>query len=143
LDLINDILDFSRIEAGHLVLEAIPLDVLDVIESVAAHQGILAEQKGLNLVIQYPLTVPRRLRGDPTRLRQILTNLIGNAIKFTPAGEVVVQIEDAGSTSDQVRLACRVRDTGIGIAADELERIFDKFTQADVSTTRQFGGSGL
>jgi len=142
LELINDILDFSKIEAGKLPLEAIPFDLLHEIETVSHWQGIDARSKGLELVVHYPPTYPRRMVGDPTRIRQILTNLICNAIKFTSQGHVAVEVE-AERSGQQCRLRIAVSDTGIGLAPDKTDEIFEKFTQADASTTRQYGGTGL
>ncbi|HZS00192.1 MAG TPA: response regulator [Chloroflexota bacterium] len=143
LAIINDILDFSKIEAGRLDLEIIDLDVREVVEDVA---GLLAQQahtKGLELVAQVHADVPRALRGDPGRLRQILLNLVGNAVKFTHGGEVVVdaRLTETGPEGAVVRF--EVRDTGIGIPREAQGRLFQAFTQADSSTTRKYGGTGL
>ena len=142
LQLINDILDFSKIEAGKLQLESIPFDLLHEIEAVSQVQGIDARNKGLELVVHYPPSAPRRMKGDPTRVRQIMTNLLSNAIKFTARGHVVVDVlvhEEHG----QCRVRVAVTDTGIGLAPEKTGEIFEKFTQADPSTTRQYGGTGL
>ena len=142
LQLINDILDFSKIEAGKLQLESIPFDLLHEIEAVSQVQGIDARNKGLELVVHYPPSAARRMKGDPTRVRQIITNLLSNAIKFTARGHVVVDVQ-IGEESDLCHLRLSVTDTGIGLAADKRTEVFEKFTQADPSTTRQYGGTGL
>jgi PAS domain S-box-containing protein len=143
LHIINDILDFSKIEAGRLELEAIDFDLCATVEEAV---GLLAEKasgKGLELICHVEAEPPCWLRGDPGRLRQILLNLAGNAIKFTERGEVVVfaRLEEQGPQETVVR--CEVRDTGTGIPAEVQPRLFGSFTQADVSTTRKFGGTGL
>jgi signal transduction histidine kinase/CheY-like chemotaxis protein/HPt (histidine-containing phosphotransfer) domain-containing protein len=144
LTLINDILDFSKIEAGRLDLETIDFDLRPLLEEVADLLAFRAHEKNLELVCAADPEVPERLRGDPGRLRQILINLAGNAIKFTAAGEVAIQTalkQDLGS--DRVRLRFEVRDTGIGIPADKVGKLFSAFTQVDASTTRKYGGTGL
>ncbi|HEX7642522.1 MAG TPA: response regulator [Burkholderiaceae bacterium] len=145
LQLINDILDFSKIEAGKLPLESIPFDLLHEIEAVSQAQGIDARNKGLELVVHYPPSAPRNMKGDPTRVRQIVTNLLSNAIKFTSRGHVVVdvQVSVVHENPDICRLRLSVSDTGIGLAPDKRTQVFEKFTQADPSTTRQYGGTGL
>ena len=142
LTLINDILDFSKIEAEHLQLESIPFDLPRLVESTMGLLSVRARERRLELLADVQPDVPPMVRGDPTRLRQVLTNLIGNAIKFTPQGEVVVsaaRAEAVGHT--HVRFA--VRDTGIGIPVEKLTTIFEEFSQADTSTTRKYGGTGL
>jgi len=143
LTLINDILDYSKIEAGFLDLEAVDFDVEDTVADLTAALALRAEEKGLELLFSVEPEVPRVLRGDPGRLRQILLNLVGNAIKFTESGEVVVRCTLESADSDSVVLRYTVRDTGIGIARDTMEKIFQSFTQADASTTRRYGGTGL
>ncbi|ENO92863.1 multi-sensor hybrid histidine kinase [Thauera sp. 28] len=143
LTIINDILDFSRIEAGRLNVEAIDYSVVAVVSETVRSLGLRASQKGLELFYEIAPDVPAVLRGDPTRLRQILTNLIGNAIKFTDAGEVEVSVGRAHDAAGAAVLAVAVRDTGCGIPADKLESIFGVFSQADTSTTRKYGGTGL
>jgi PAS domain S-box-containing protein len=143
LHIINDILDFSKIEAGKLELEAIDFDLCATVEEAV---GLLAEKatvKGLELICHIDAQPPCWLRGDPGRLRQVLLNLAGNAIKFTERGEVVVcaRLEEQGPAGTVVR--CEVRDTGAGIPAEVQPRLFGSFTQADTSTTRKFGGTGL
>jgi len=143
LGLINDILDFSKIEAGKLDLEIIDFDMQSLLDDFADTIAIQAHEKGLELVCSMTPDVPAGLRGDPGRLRQILTNLTGNAIKFTPKGEVAIRISLEAETEHGVTLHCAVRDTGIGIPHGKLRFLFDKFSQVDASTTRQFGGTGL
>ncbi len=145
LTIINDILDFSKIEAGKIELESLDFDVRQVVEEA---MGLLAEKaqaKDLELVSQIRPDVPARLRGDPTRLRQVLINLVGNAVKFTAIGEVVAQVTlDRGDEgNDGVLLRFTVRDTGSGIPPDARGRLFQSFSQADSSTTRKYGGTGL
>ncbi|MDI6451901.1 ATP-binding protein, partial [Anaerobaca lacustris] len=143
LALINDILDFSKIEAGKLDLEAIDFDIRDVLEDFGPMMAMRANEKGLEFICAAHPDVPSYLKGDPGRLRQILTNLAGNAIKFTESGEVAVHVELDAKTDDEVVLRFSVRDTGIGIPADKIGVLFDKFTQVDASTTRKYGGTGL
>ncbi|MBW2619250.1 MAG: response regulator, partial [Deltaproteobacteria bacterium] len=145
LTLINDILDLSKVEAGQFELEETSFDLEEVVEK--AHQGLAyrAHEKDLELVCFVRPQAPRRLIGDPARLRQVLTNLIGNAIKFTPEGEVVIEVSRRGGKEKEgkVGLLFSVRDTGIGIPPEKKEAIFEQFTQADSSTTRKYGGTGL
>jgi PAS domain S-box-containing protein len=143
LGLINDILDFSKIEAGKLELETLDFDLDSLLEDFADTLALRASDKGLELLCGADPGTPTLLRGDPGRLRQVLTNLAGNAIKFTAAGEVAIRVTVESQDDRAVRLRFAVRDTGLGIPADKLEMLFDKFTQADASTTRQYGGTGL
>ncbi|HMN60512.1 MAG TPA: ATP-binding protein, partial [Anaerolinea sp.] len=143
LSLINDILDFSKIESGHLTLETIDFDLRTTVEGVASIMGQRAEAKNLELACMIYHNVPSRLRGDPGRLRQVLVNLAGNAIKFTAAGEVVMRVMVEEETETRTRLLFTVSDTGIGIPKDRQDAIFDRFIQVDSSTTRQYGGTGL
>ena len=143
LGVINDILDFSKIEAGKLTLEAVPFDIHHTVAEVLRLLDVKAQDKGLELCLDIAADVPQQVRGDPTRLRQIVLNLVGNAIKFSQQGEVLVSLACVAHDSLSVRLRCVVEDTGIGIAADKLGTIFEAFSQADTSTTRQFGGTGL
>ena len=143
LGLINDILDFSKIEAGKLDLEILDFDLENLLEDFAATMAMRAHDKGLELVSAVPLSVPLLLKGDPGRLRQILTNLVGNAVKFTPSGEIVIRVTKESETGEQVMLRFSVRDTGIGIPEEKISLLFQKFTQADTSTTRKYGGTGL
>jgi len=143
LGIINDILDFSKVDAGKLELEIVVFDLRALLEEVADLLAIRAYEKGLDLVCLAEPEVPALLRGDPGRLRQILINLAGNAIKFTSTGEVVIQVSAITQTDTTCRLRVEVRDTGIGIPADKIEGLFSAFTQVDASTTRKFGGTGL
>ena len=148
LRIINDILDFSKIEAGRLELEALDFDLDGLLEDFSAALAVKAHQKGLELVCWADPDVPGRLRGDPGRLRQVLNNLVGNAVKFTERGEVAVRVErkEEGGRQQQegaVVLRFSVRDTGIGIPADKQGMLFESFTQVDASTTRRYGGTGL
>jgi two-component system, sensor histidine kinase and response regulator len=143
LSLLNDILDFSKIEAGRLELEQIPFCLRDTVGDTLHALANRAAEKGLELAVHIPPTVPDQLNGDPGRLRQILLNLVGNAIKFTHQGEIVVSVTAESSDSLGAQLQFAVRDTGIGIAPDKHSKVFEAFSQADASTTRQFGGTGL
>lgn len=143
LTIINDILDFSKIEAGKLDLEHLDFDLRTVIEEVAVLLAERAEGKGLELACLVYHDVPTMLRGDPGRLRQILMNLVGNAIKFTDHGEVVVRARLDEARADTVLVRFEVSDTGAGIAPEARARLFQSFSQADTSTTRQYGGTGL
>jgi PAS domain S-box-containing protein len=142
LGIINDILDVSKIEAGKLALEAIDMDVRALAEDVCSMLSGKAEEQCLELICFIAPPIPI-VKGDPTRLRQILTNLVGNALKFTHAGEVQVRALLAGDCGDRVKLRFEIEDTGIGIAPEALARLFNPFIQADGSTTRRFGGTGL
>ncbi len=141
--IINDILDFSKIEAGRLDLDLIPFDLRNSIEEVAELLSPKAAEKDIELIVLYPADVPRYLVGDPGRIRQILTNLLGNALKFTEAGHVFVQVGTVKVVDDDVTLRFAVEDTGIGIPHEKQDVLFEKFTQAEAGTTRRFGGTGL
>ena len=143
LALINDILDFSKIEAGKLELETLNFDLHSFLDDFAGMMALRAHQKGLALGCVVAPEVPSALQGDPGRLRQILINLTGNAIKFTAHGEVVIRVSVVSETPNDVRLRFGVQDTGIGIPADKIGRLFGKFSQVDASTTRTYGGTGL
>ena len=143
LGLINDILDFSKIEAGRLDLESIAFNLRDILGDTLQTLALRANEKKLELTFHIPPNIPDRLIGDPLRLRQILVNLVGNAIKFTESGEVAVDLLLQSSTDDRVDLLFEVRDTGIGITESQQSKVFKAFDQADSSTTRQFGGTGL
>ena len=143
LALLNDILDFSKIEAGKLDLEIFDFSLRDNLESSVKGLGLQARRRGLELLCDIPPEVPDNLRGDPSRLRQILVNLIGNAIKFTSQGEVVVRVQCEEETDDSAILELTVHDTGIGISPAAQDQIFESFTQADASMTRKYGGNGL
>jgi PAS domain S-box-containing protein len=143
LTVINDILDFSKVEAGRLELESIEFNLRSSVATILKMLAVRAQQKGLELTCDFRPEVPEKLVGDPGRLRQVIINLIGNAIKFTEKGEVGLQVAVEAETHDQVRLHFVVHDTGIGIAPEKQALIFEAFSQADGSTTRKFGGTGL
>ncbi len=143
LAVVNGILDFSKIEAGQLTLEEVPLSAGEVMRSVVRLFVPKADEKGLALGCDVASDVPEWLIGDPGRLRQVLLNLVGNAVKFTHAGAVTCRVDVAGSASERVELRFVVKDTGIGIDADRQKVVFDAFTQADSSISRRFGGTGL
>jgi PAS domain S-box-containing protein len=143
LGLINDILDFSKIEAGKLDLEMLDFDLSDLLDDFAATLALRAHEKGIELLCAADPEVPVLLRGDPGRLRQVLTNLAGNAVKFTHTGEVAIRVTLVEENGQDVLLCFTVRDTGIGIPEDKIGLLFDKFSQVDASTTRRYGGSGL
>jgi len=142
-DVINDVLDFSKIEAGKFYIEEIPFDLRMAIENVAAGFAYRMEQKRLEFFSFLSPDVPFRLIGDPGRLRQILTNLAGNALKFTEEGEIYIKGELAEDLGERVKIHFSIKDTGIGIPEDRQATIFESFTQADGSTTRKYGGTGL
>jgi PAS domain S-box-containing protein len=139
LAIVDDVLDFSKIESGRLLLESVAFDLQDLVTQTCAAVASAAAAKGLTLTTRVSLT-QRRRAGDPTRIRQILLNLLGNAVKFTSAGSVCVEVTETPTPGD-VQFA--VTDTGIGMSTEELPRVFERFTQADSSTSRRFGGSGL
>jgi signal transduction histidine kinase len=143
LAVINGILDFSKIEAGHMELETFPFSLRAVVAEAVRSLGLTAETKGLELSFRIAPDLPDQLLGDAGRLRQVVINLVSNAIKFTSAGEVVVDLKMEWLQDGQAALHATVRDTGIGIPSNRLEHIFEPFTQADGSTTRRFGGTGL
>ena len=143
LDLINDILDLSKVESGHLALENIDFDLGEILDKTLEMMAIRAHEKGLELALRIAPDVPAALVGDPARLRQVLINLIGNAIKFTEKGEVIVRIDREPEDGGAGALRFAVFDTGIGIPEEARELIFAPYTQVDTSTTRKFGGTGL
>lgn len=143
LNLINDILDYSKIEAGKLDLESIELNVEELVDSVIALMTKSAERRGIHLKKKIARNVPSNVRGDPFRLRQILTNLVGNAIKFTEKGSVSVEVSRHASAPKEVVILFAVRDTGIGMSREAVAQLFQLFSQADASTTRKYGGTGL
>ncbi len=143
LTILNDILDFSKVEAGRLELESIPFEVRPALQDVVELLAGQAQSKGLELLSLVDPAVPDAVCGDPGRFRQILTNLVGNAVKFTDRGEVMVSARLGAEEGDALTLRVEVRDTGIGISPDAQRRLFQAFTQADSSTTRRFGGTGL
>ncbi|MFW6037461.1 MAG: PAS domain S-box protein [Desulfonatronovibrio sp.] len=149
LALINDILDFSKIEAGRLELENTDFDLHHLLEDLVSLMAVRAHEKGLEIICVPEPDVPAKIQGDPSRLRQILTNLIGNAIKFTSRGEVVIRVsrqqkeEENTESGSTATLLFTISDTGIGIPEDKIKTLFSKFSQVDTSTTREFGGTGL
>ena len=143
LEIIEDVLDFSKIETGKAELESVPFAVLDCVENALQPVTIRAQQKGVELGWRVIGDLPEFVRGDPTRLRQILINLLGNAVKFTEEGEVWLEIECLNRREDTAEIRFEVRDTGVGIPAESQGKIFDAFQQSDASVTRQFGGTGL
>jgi signal transduction histidine kinase/CheY-like chemotaxis protein len=143
LGVINDILDFSKVEAGKLELEQLDVDLRDTFEDVARLLSVQAHAQGLELTVEVDSKLPNLVKGDAGRIRQILLNLAGNAIKFTSQGEVSLEIKVLETGANGTRIRCEVRDTGIGIPADRLACLFTPFLQVDSSTTRRFGGTGL
>ncbi len=143
LTLINDILDFSKIEAGKFALEQVPFNLRDLLGDTTRASALRAHQKGLELACHVRPGVPDTVIGDPVRLRQVVSNLVGNAIKFTSRGEVVVHADVESHSRNGVVLRFAVRDTGIGILPEKQKKIFEAFAQADTSTTREYGGTGL
>jgi two-component system sensor histidine kinase/response regulator len=143
LGIINDILDFSKIEAGKLTMESVDFQLEETLDNISTLVGIKTQEKGLELLFNTDPSVPANLVGDPLRLGQILVNLSNNAVKFTDSGEIVVSTELIKKDDNQVRLKFSVRDTGIGMTAEQAARLFQPFMQADSSTTRKYGGTGL
>ena len=143
LTVINDILDFSKIEAGKLHVEHVDFDLRSTIEDLGSMMALQSAPKGLELILDVAPDVPQHTRGDPQRIRQCLLNLLGNAIKFTQSGEIVLAVRQVVTDDDRAMAHFEVRDTGIGIADTALCKLFEPFTQADASTTRRFGGTGL
>ncbi len=143
LEVINDILDFSKIEAGKMDIELVDFKLDDILTNLANLFNLTAQQKGIELLFQYTTDVPQRLRGDPFRLGQVLSNLVNNAIKFTDHGEIIVKIEPLFLDKEKLTLQFSVHDTGIGISKEQQNKLFLAFSQVDASTTRKYGGSGL
>ncbi len=148
LGIINDILDLSKVEAGQINLEHVDFDLADLFDRIGEIMGIRANNKGLELNCHIAPDVPVSLVGDPTRLRQVIVNLLGNAIKFTESGEIILGVRKSpeavpGQETETVELVFTLKDTGIGIPPDKLDLVFERFTQADSSTTRKYGGTGL
>ena len=143
LGIINDILDFSKIEAGRLELESTTFDLDQVLEGVGALTALAADEKGLELLIGRTPEVPPALKGDPLRLRQVLLNLVNNAVKFTERGQVILRVDRRSASDDLVDLEFSVSDTGIGMREDQIRTLFQPFSQADASMSRRFGGTGL
>ncbi|MFN3827340.1 MAG: response regulator [Micavibrio sp.] len=143
LHILNDILDFSKIEAGKLELEVIPMNLQMLCEDISDLISVKTQEKGIEFYMHMKPGCPQHLKGDPGRIRQIILNLCGNAVKFTNSGHILLSIEPIQIKENTTRILFSIEDTGIGIEPDKLERIFNKFDQADTSTTRQFGGTGL
>lgn len=143
LTLLNDILDFSKIDAGKLELDCLNFNLRKSLGELVKTLAIKAQQKGLEFIFDVDSEVPTNVVGDPSRLRQVLVNLIGNSIKFTERGEIEVDVRTEGQGTEGTILRFSVRDTGIGIPADRQGKIFGAFSQADASTTRKYGGTGL
>lgn len=144
MDLINDLLDFAKLESGSVVLEQVKFDLTEQVHNVVSVMNVKAHEKGLTLNVEYDSKLNRYYNGDPLRVHQILTNLVSNAIKFTTSGKVGIKLDGTiDKNADTTKLVIAVSDTGIGIAKDKQDIIFEKFIQADASMTRRFGGSGL
>jgi signal transduction histidine kinase/DNA-binding response OmpR family regulator/ligand-binding sensor domain-containing protein len=143
LSILNDILDFSKIEAGKVGLEPIPFDLRVSLEEVTDLLAPRIQDRNVELIVRYDAVTPRRFIGDAGRIRQIITNLVGNALKFTEEGHVLIGVECVGTVGEKAEIRVSVEDTGIGIPEDKVDQVFEKFTQADVSATRRFGGTGL
>ena len=141
--IIDDILDFSKIEAGKLAIESVNFDLQEILNNIVDLTAVKAEKKGIEILFHINKEVPFFLKGDPLRLRQILANLTDNAIKFTEKGSVVVGVEKLETSGNRARLKFSVRDTGIGLTQEQISKLFKAFTQADTSTTREYGGTGL
>ena len=142
LTIINDILDLSKIEAGKMECETVECSIVEIVDGVRQLSAVRAQEKGLALEVEYVSPLPGSIQSDPVRLRQVLINLVGNAVKFTSEGEVKLSVQLVSSEGTN-RLEIAVRDTGIGIPPEAIPELFDSFAQADVSTTREFGGTGL
>ena len=143
LSLINEILDSSKIEAGKLEIESYPFDLCEVVEEVNHLLASAAGDKKIDLLLEYPTRMPRKFIGDGARIRQVVTNLAGNAIKFTSSGHVLVSVDGAAQDAGSPRMRISVRDTGVGIPPEKIGLLFEKFRQVDGSTTRRYGGTGL
>jgi protein-histidine pros-kinase len=143
LTIVNDILDFSKIEAGKLQVEKIDFEISSIVFEAVRSLAVGAQQKGLDVTVEIDPALPTRVWGDPVRLRQVITNLLGNAVKFTTEGGIAVSVRLQQAAPDRITALFEVCDSGIGIAPDQQRQIFDAFSQADVSTTRRFGGTGL
>jgi two-component system, sensor histidine kinase and response regulator len=143
LGVINNVLDLSKIEAGEMLLEDEPFNLLELVQDLSQMMAPQASAKGIELTVKTAIDLPRMVKGDASRLRQMLTNLVSNSIKFTEVGQVSLDLSGTITGADGVRLRCEVKDSGIGIQPEALERLFTPFNQADASTTRRFGGTGL
>lgn len=143
LAIVNDILDYNKIEAGKINFELIEMDLGSILKNIVSGMRTAAEEKGIDLRLEVDPTLRHKVLGDPTRIGQVMTNLVSNAIKFTRKGHVLVQVQVESQTTSMITLQVRVEDTGIGIAQEKQKMIFEQFTQADTSTSRNFGGTGL
>ncbi len=143
MDIINDILDFSKIEAGKLEFETVPFNLPQILEKLAQIMRFKTEEKGLELILKIETSIPNYIIGDPTRLRQVITNLINNALKFTKKGTIMVNVTSLHRSSQTIELQFSVADTGIGIPEELQDKIFESFTQAEASTEKKYGGTGL
>jgi len=143
LTIINDILDFSKIEAGRLDLDYINFDILDLVEEISDLIALKAHEKEIELIHHVPANIHRKLSGDPDRLRQVIMNLLGNAIKFTEKGHVLIELNLITETAHQITIQFSIKDTGIGIKKDHMNKLFQPFSQSDTSISRKFGGTGL
>jgi signal transduction histidine kinase/CheY-like chemotaxis protein len=143
LAILDDILDLSKLHSGKMLIEALPFNLRDMVDQVGQLMATRAQGKGIEILVRYPIGVPSKVMGDPTRIRQILTNLAGNAVKFTDRGHVLLDVECEAKVDNICTFIIRIKDTGIGIPEELEQSIFEQFTQADVSTTRKFGGTGL
>jgi len=143
MEIINDILDFSKIEAGKMQLENVSFNLKNIIKECIEICDIKAKQRNVKVSINYAKDAALRVKGDPARVRQIILNLIANAVKFTKDGKVEVNVKNIKTTKSHTTLNISIKDTGIGISDEQKAKIFDKFAQADDSTTRKFGGTGL
>jgi signal transduction histidine kinase/CheY-like chemotaxis protein len=143
LTVINDILDFSKLEAGKMQIESVPFDLRQVIEDVNEMLAPQAEDRGLDLVLEYPASLAHRFLGDGGRVRQVVTNLVGNAIKFTERGQVWITVACGARSAERANLRVLVRDSGVGVPSDKIDLLFQKFSQVDGSSTRKHGGTGL
>ena len=143
LTLINEILDYSKVDAGKVGIEAYPFDLCEVIEEVYGLLAAGANEKGIDLLLAYAARTPRKFIGDGARIRQVVTNLVGNAIKFTPSGNIVVSVDCAEHYAGCPRMRIKVRDCGVGVPSDKIGLLFEKFSQVGGSTTRRYGGTGL
>ena len=143
LAILDDILDLSKIQAGKLSIEKVPFDLREIVEQVGQILAVRAKDKAIEILVRYPLDMPSRYAGDPTRIRQVLMNLAGNAVKFTDKGHVLIDVHLEAKNGDHCTICFTVTDTGIGIPAEQIGTLFEQFSQADESTTRRYGGTGL
>jgi len=143
MGILNGILDYSKIEAGRIELESVEFSLDELLDNVSSLFSVAAETKGVELIFDVPAATPRQLLGDPLRLSQVLNNLLGNALKFTESGEISIVVRHFSGDNNALELRVEVRDSGIGMSPEQLDRLFQPFSQADTSTTRKFGGTGL